>query len=192
MLGTFVRKRVTDTLVRPVTPDETLVRAARAGDREAFTALATRYEKSLLAAGLGILRSHADARDAAQETLLTAYQRLNQLGDPRKFAPWLLKIMRRAALRIRKQRSRRSAEALPADHPAPLDAGPMALSQELFVLIARLPKGQQHMVVLRYVDDFSTPEIARITSLPLGTVTKQLSRALEKLRGWLSQEDRHG
>jgi RNA polymerase sigma-70 factor (ECF subfamily) len=183
---------VTDTLSRTVTPDETLVRSARAGDREAFAKLAGRYEKSLLAAGLGILRSHADARDAAQEALLTAYQRLNQLGDPRRFAPWLMKIGRRAALRIRKQRSRRAAQALPSEHPAPADAALTAMSQELFVLIARLPKGQQHLVVLRYVDDFSTPEIARITSLPLGTVTKQLSRAHEKLRGWLSQEERHG
>lgn len=182
---------MTDTVLRTVTPDETLVQAARGGDREAFAGLAARYEKSLLATALAILRSHADARDAAQEALLTAYQRLNQLRDARQFAPWLLKITRRAAYRIRKQRSRRTAEALSSDHPAPKMA-PSALSQELFSLIARLPKAQQHLVLLRYVDDFSTPEIARITSTPLGTVTKQLSRAHEKLRHWLSQEARHG
>jgi RNA polymerase sigma-70 factor (ECF subfamily) len=182
--------RVIETLLQQLTPDDALVRAARAGHRDAFAVLAARYEKSLLATALAILRSHADARDAAQEALLAAYRRLHHLRNPRTFGPWLLAIARRCAYRLRRQRARRTAAPLDADHPAPSTV-PSALSQELFVLVARLPKSQQHLVLLRYVDDLSTPDIARVTSTPLGTVTKQLSRAHATLRYWLSQESDH-
>jgi RNA polymerase sigma-70 factor (ECF subfamily) len=41
------------------------------------------------------------------------------------------------------------------------------------------------VVVLRYIDGHSVAEIAELTGKPLGTVTKQLSRAIHRLRTWL-------
>jgi RNA polymerase sigma-70 factor (ECF subfamily) len=38
---------------------------------------------------------------------------------------------------------------------------------------------------MRYVDGRSVKEIADSTGRPVGTITKQLSRAIERLRHWL-------
>jgi len=51
--------------------------------------------------------------------------------------------------------------------------------------IARLPEHERIVVVMRYVDGCSVKDIADATGRPVGTITKQLSRAIERLRGRL-------
>lgn len=45
------------------------------------------------------------------------------------------------------------------------------------------------LVGLRYFDGYNTAEIAQITARPIGTVTKQLSRATRRLRSWWDKEN---
>ncbi len=56
---------------------------------------------------------------------------------------------------------------------------PEAVS-ELF--LARLAPEKRIVVALHYWVDYSTPEIAELLDLPLGTVASRLSRALAELR----------
>ena len=57
--------------------------------------------------------------------------------------------------------------------------------KEIVQQIARLPEHERIVTVMRYVDGLSVKEIAEATGRPVGTVTKQLSRAIERLRNWL-------
>src|ERR1051325_6155826 len=72
--------------------EETLVRAARRGDREAFGRLVERYSRAVVARQLGWTRDLAAAEDLAQETFLRAWQGLGRLEDLRAFGSWLLSI----------------------------------------------------------------------------------------------------
>ena len=45
------------------------------------------------------------------------------------------------------------------------------------------------LIGLRYFDGLSMAEIASISGQPLGTVTKQLSRAIARLRSWYDEEN---
>lgn len=60
---------------------------------------------------------------------------------------------------------------------------------DLWQAISQLPAGQRAVVALRYYEDLSEAEIARVLGCSPGTVKSQASRALDKLRTLLPQED---
>ena len=64
----------------------------KAGERQLFHELVRPYERAVFITTYGILRDHADAEDAAQETMLKALVHLDQLADPEKLKGWLLQI----------------------------------------------------------------------------------------------------
>ena len=169
--------------------DFQLVVRARTGDRNAFNQLVTRYERPVLAVALIVVRCPEDARDVAQDVFVTAYRKLNGFWGPRNFGPWALQIARRRALRYRKRQSRRSFQPLSPEFPDPRKQRSMSGTMaEALELIARLPRHEQVVVMLRFLDGLEMEQIARATGRPVGTVTKQLSRAHKRLRRWIGEE----
>ena len=61
--------------------------------------------------------------------------------------------------------------------------------QHLLAAVAGLPEHERVVVVLHYVEGHSAQTIAEMTGRPLGTVTKQLSRAVGRLRQSLSEAE---
>jgi RNA polymerase sigma-70 factor (ECF subfamily) len=168
--------------------DAELVLRSRRGDRAAFGCLVERYERAALAAAKAILGCWHDARDAVQDAFVRAYQQINRLWVAAKFGGWFLRIVRREALVLRRRRVSRgrhlvAAGAEAAEVPA---AGELAI--DMTGLIGRLPEQECVVVSLRHLDEMAVAEIARVTGRPVGTVTKQLSRAYARMRGWLEGE----
>ncbi|MDR3638218.1 MAG: sigma-70 family RNA polymerase sigma factor [Isosphaeraceae bacterium] len=169
--------------------DSDLVHRVRSGEKDAFETLIARYERSVRSIALAYLADHHSAEDAAQDSFVTAFRTLQSLREPDKFGPWLMQIARRVSGRFVRGRG-----FIPVTVP---DAGRIAvpanperpLHQHLLALLERLPEQERLVVTMRYFDGHSTKEIADITSRPLGTVTKQLSRAYERLRGWYARSE---
>jgi RNA polymerase sigma-70 factor (ECF subfamily) len=174
-----------------VTPDTELVNRVRRGDIEAFGELVDRHQRSVLAVGLGELRDVHAAEDIAQAAFLLAFRRLPTLRNGAKFGPWLMQIARRQV--IETARARKVALGIPADEcceASTSGAQPWVEHEHLLTLIARLPQHERVLVGLRYFDDQSMAQIADISGRPLGTVTKQLSRAVARLRTWYEEDSR--
>jgi RNA polymerase sigma-70 factor, ECF subfamily len=172
--------------------DAQLVASVRLGDVEAFGQLAERYERILLAIALAKARDFHEAEDIVQTTLLVAFRRLETLHDERKFGPWLMQIARRQL--VEAFRTRRVPAALPLNdhlHEKGDDASTRVTieNEHLLSLVARLPEREGMLIGLRYFDGHSMAEIASISGQPLGTVTKQLSRAIARLRSWYDEEN---
>lgn len=174
-----------------MTSDAELVANAKRGDMEAFGRLIERYERSVLAAALAELRDIHAAEDVVQNVLLLAFRRLETLRDAAKFGPWLMQIARR-------QVAEAARERIPANTPhscaeqeiAVPDNGTSWIENEhLLSLVARLPENERVLVGLRYFDGHSMAEIAEISGRPIGTVTKQLSRSIARLRDWWDKEN---
>ncbi|KRV46963.1 RNA polymerase subunit sigma-24 [Wenjunlia vitaminophila] len=53
----------------------------------------------------------------------------------------------------------------------------------LWQALRRLPRGQRTVLVLRYFEDLTEAETARVMGCSVGTVKKQASKALSRLRG---------
>jgi RNA polymerase sigma-70 factor (ECF subfamily) len=165
-------------------PDAGLVDSALKGDKAAYGELVCRYSQCVVTTAWHILGDYHAAQDVAQEAFLTAYQKLGSLRDGSLFGPWTLKIARRCACRSTARRAK-VVPLEPADAPpAPATDGRLADDQEeLLAAVARLPEHERVVVVLHYFQEHSVQAVAQLTGRPVGTVTKQLSRALRRLRG---------
>ena len=83
-----------------------LIRSARLGDRDAFAGLVSGHEKKLLALCWNMLGEREEARDAAQEALLQAFQNFARFDAGRSFVKWLLGIGAKRCLdRLRQRRT---------------------------------------------------------------------------------------
>jgi RNA polymerase sigma-70 factor (ECF subfamily) len=167
-----------ETQLAAMVTDASLVTAALAGDRRAFGELARRYERAVRAICLAVLRDEHLACDAAREAFVAAFRRLRRLRNAEAFGPWLLTIGRNEALHL--LRKRRPASplppllAVPESHPADHDA--------LLAAVANLPDEERLVVTMQFFGRHGVAEIAAMMGSPIGTVTKQLSRAYERLR----------
>ncbi len=83
-----------------------LLRAAMEGDGEAFGLLVDPYIPAALAGAELILGSQADASDAVQDALLSAWRGLRGLREPDKFSAWFRKLVVRSALKLAGRRTR--------------------------------------------------------------------------------------
>ncbi|WP_165250918.1 RNA polymerase sigma factor [Paludisphaera soli] len=167
-------------------PDDAIVREVLRGDRGAFATLVARHERAAWATAWRVLRDDHAAADAAQEAFLTAYHRLADLRRPERFGAWLLRIARREAVRTARGRAREPARSLDepgaADLAAQSGARLPADAEALLAAVARLPEHERVVVAMHYLDGLPVADVARVLGRPVGTVTKQLSRAIERLR----------
>lgn len=154
------------------------------GEADAYAALVRRYERPIRADCFSVLKDWHAAQDAAQEAFLNAYANLGSLRHPNRFGPWIFSIAHRCAVRLSKSNHRpRPLHTVP--DPV-YSATPTVDIEGLSDLIAQLPDQERAVVLLRYVQGHDVAAIACIRGSPVGTITKQLSRAhkrLEKLCG---------
>lgn len=171
--------------------DAEIVRAVLRGDRGAFAALVARHERAVWATAWRTLRDDHAAADAMQEAFLQAFRRLGDLRQPEQFGVWLLRIARRESIRLARRRASDPSRPLDESRGDELgnhDRGEEAATrlsadaEDLLTAVARLPEHERLVVVLRYLDGLSVAEVAKALGRPVGTVTKQLSRAIERLK----------
>ena len=73
--------------------DPERVALARSGDAAAFEALVEARVGSMMRTAMAILGREDAARDAVQDTLVTAWRELASLRDPAAFDAWLTRIL---------------------------------------------------------------------------------------------------
>ena len=157
------------------------------GHPDDFRYIVRRYQAVLLAHLAGKLGSRDKAEEAAQESLVRAYFNMSKLRKPGSFFSWLLGIADRVAKEHqRKEMLHQQREVIRSFSQEA--AGP-ELSQDygLEAAIAELPESYRRVVLLRYYGSRSCSEVAEQLDIPLGTITKTLSRAYAMLRKSLQQ-----
>ena len=97
-----------------------LIDRAKAGDEDAFTQLVEPYRGALYAHSYRMLGSAADAEDATQETLLSAWRGLARFENRSSLRSWLYRIATNASLTLIQRRPKR---VLPLDYGPPAQPG---------------------------------------------------------------------
>lgn len=169
--------------------DQEYVRHCLNGNPDDFRFLVQRYQRVLftfLVYRLGGDRSLAE--DAAQESLLRAFSALRKLQKPESFHAWLLGIAGRVAHEFRRSAGRHAGAGMGSEPAAGEPAG-TGEEYRLEEALATLPEMHRRMILLRYYEGLSCQEMAERLGMPLGTVTKTLSRAYSQLRQILSGQD---
>jgi len=158
------------------------------GHPDDFRYLVRRYQGVLLANLAGKLGNKDQAEETAQETFVRAYFNINKLKSLDSFFSWILGIADRVVKEHqRKKQIQRQREIVRSFSE---EAPDTELSQDyvLEAAIARLPDTYRKVILLRYYGEHSCNQIAQQLDMPLGTVTKTLSRAYAMLRKSLQQE----
>lgn len=142
---------------------------------------------------LAILGNEADARDAAQETFVSAWRQLGRLRDVDRFDAWLQRVAVNAARMIHRARRRRSVREIPV--AAVVDPPPAASSAEhdarvLDAALRRLSLDQRAILVLHHLEGRTVIELADILEVPPGTVKSRLHHARRALQAEIAAERR--
>jgi len=171
--------------------DQELISQTQHGDMSAAEELIRRYDSAVYATAIGISTDHHAAEDVTQETFVTAINQLSTLKDPARFGGWVLTIAKRLAIRTSTRQKRYSSleleveveSSIPKEDHLCLDIEDISLMKQ----VALLPEHERIVVLLKTFEGHSVVEIAHITDRPVGTVTKQLSRAYTRLRKQLME-----
>jgi RNA polymerase sigma factor (sigma-70 family) len=161
--------------------DGEYVVSSRNGCPDHFRLLVQRYQRPLFAYLSSRLGNQLEAEEAAQESFVRAFLSLKKLRKPESFYAWLMGIAGRVLKEQfrateRRQKDRAIAETLLAE-----DSGG-APEYPLEEAIAVLPESNRQVILLRYYEGLSCQDVATRLGMPLGTVTKTLSRAYALLR----------
>lgn len=163
---------------------EELIELIREGDLTAFACLVERYQRVAIARAMRYTNDFHWAQDVAQDSFVIAFRKIDGLQDANRFSSWFFEILRREAIRKSKSANRLKpvSDALQFDLPEASDNGWMERNEDLLTSITSLPDHEQDAVVLHYLEEKSVAECALILGRPIGTITKQLSRAIQRLR----------
>ena len=153
------------------------VRAAAAGDRDAFARLYADYFRMVHAILLGRVPRH-DVDDLVQDVFLTVFTRLQTLREPAAFGGWLATIARNRATDFLRQTHEH------VELPAEMPGGDAIAADTLAVLeaVRQLPDAYRETLLMRLLEGMSGAEIAERTGLTPGSVRVNLHRGMALLR----------
>ncbi len=155
----------------------------RSRDAEAFSEFAAARAGSLFRTAYLVIGDHQLAQDLVQESLVKTYLAWHRLRDVSNAEAYTRRVIVTTSLSWRRRRSfrERPAENLP-DPGVPDATTGLAEQDELWTELHRLPPRQRTAVVLRYCEDLSERQTAELMGCSVGTVKRQVSVALGKLR----------
>lgn len=134
------------------------------------------------------------AEEAVQDTFLKAYTHLDRFRGDSSKATWLTKIaintckdIRRAAW-FRHRKNTVSMDAIPECGKADAYTDDTVLSA-----VMALPDKDKQVILLRYYQEMTVPEVAQVLSISVAGATSRLNRAKNRLRtmlkGWYFDEE---
>lgn len=150
-----------------------------------FTAYVRQRRASLYATAYHLTGDRYEAEDLLQSALFSTYRAWGRIADKQALGGYLRRTM--TNLHISAWRRRKINEYPTEEIPEKAaDADAMRgteLRAVLWDALAKLPETQRTMLVLRYYDGRTDPEIADLLGIRVGTVKSSIWRALRRLRG---------
>jgi RNA polymerase sigma-70 factor, ECF subfamily len=187
--------------------EDELIKAAQAGDTDAFCLLAESYQRRVYLLALHYCRDASDAEDLSQEVWLKAFRALGGFRNESSFYTWLRQIIVNSFLNHRRTAARRWANntsavdietltetneangwAAPRSRDAEGDIHTKILLERVLEALGELTPQQRLIFLLKHREGLTYEEIAKAFNCSTGTAKKALFRAVVKLRQRLGVE----
>ncbi|HEY4361895.1 MAG TPA: sigma-70 family RNA polymerase sigma factor [Bryobacteraceae bacterium] len=181
-----------------------LIRAAQAGDQDAFERLVRIYDQSVLRLAMNLLRSPEDARDVYQEAFLRVFKNLHNFRFDCSFHTWLYRIVTNLCLdQMRKRKVRREEPSVVAgtgDQPvdrldsvaeARVDGDPQRhlfsgqLRKRVKEVLEQLTPRERMVFELRHYEGLRLKKIGEMLGTTEEAAKNCLFRATQKMRASL-------
>lgn len=155
-----------------------LVKRAMHKDAKAFVDLMQYHMQSMYKVARSFLRNDDDIADAIQETILTCFEKLDTLKEPKYFKTWMTRILINHCKDILKNNFRQ----FPQEDFTNSQAFWMPMENlEFYELLDTLDEKYKTILILYYVEGFKVAEIAQLLDLKQSTVKMRLVRGRKSL-----------
>ena len=174
--------------------EQDLIRRAKAGNRAAAGELLSAHATQAYRLALHIVRNQADAEDATQTALVRAFANLRRFDEQRPFAPWLLRIVGREALKVlRAERTRlafwqRHAQVAQSQETVESAVMVRVEHKELWWAVNRLKDDDRLVLTLSFFMGLGEADVAEALGIKRGTVKSRKHNALGRLRALVERE----
>lgn len=152
------------------------IKLAKDGDKEVFESLINDQLTALYRVAKGILRSEEDIEDAIQNTILTAFNKIQYLREDKYFKTWLIRILINECNKIYNYNKRVVMEVVEDTYTVDI-----SLNVDLYDAMSKLSEEIRVTTILYYFEDMSYKEISKILEVSEGTIKSRLFRGREKL-----------
>jgi RNA polymerase sigma-70 factor (ECF subfamily) len=171
-----------------------LVVRCQAGDGAAFDELIELYQRPLHYFLSKMVGDPHVADDLLQEVWFDVFRGIARLAEPGAFPAWLYRIARHRALRVLRQR-RPTAASLEgmdlADNGDTDEAFSAEDAERVHAALDELAPEHREVLLLRFIEDMSYQDIARVTGCQVGTVRSRIHYAKRALRRVLERTTVH-
>lgn len=173
-----------------------LIQSVKKGDKQAFGRLIDNCSQYVYAVALKLLGDSEDAHDAAQESLIKVWEKINTYKSHFKFTTWLYKIVTNTCLDKLRKQNRAHQIIKQSENLENLNWSQEShdFEENQFIEFIRLISGKlsgkQHSVfVLHDLEELSQGEISQILGMPKGRVKSNLYHARKAIRQLLNSVD---
>lgn len=181
--------------MKPVT-DLELVDEVRNGKRQAFTELMRRHQQKIYWTARRIVGDHAEADDVTQETFVKAFLSLGDFRGDSTFYTWIYRIAVNMSLNAVRRRQvvdyLRESDIINRLFPEGDDPHrrleQLDVQSRLQRAVATLPEKQKAVFVMRYFEEMSYDEIAKVLKTSVGGLKANYFHALKKVQEFLRDE----
>ncbi len=175
--------------------DNAIIDTLKESPERGFRMLMMKYQEPLYWHIRRLVVSHDDAQDAAQETFVRIYRSFDQYRGDCSFRSWIYRIATNEALRIISKRRQEVVSLESAATGVNLIQGDNYIdfddkvAVKLQKAILTLPPKQQLAFNLRYYDELSFEEIARIADSTPSSIKASYHVAKEKIVKYMNSND---
>ena len=169
------------------TPLEVCVEALQRGRDGALEQLIQKTEKACFHLAFSILKDRDLSKDALQDAYFIVFRRIGQLREPAAFKGWLFRIVTSCCHDILRKRGKEietdmgERDDLLTPHSSPSDPSRQIPNRELLrSTFDNLPDQDRQALALREIASLSYEEMARVLSIPIGTVRSRLAKARQR------------
>ena len=176
--------------------DSELIKRTLEGDQQAYASLVEKYQEQIHALAWQKIGDFHIAQEITQDAFITAYQKLNSLKNPQRFAGWLYVITTNMC-NMWHRKKKPQPESLEQTDPMELEElyyseyvshereeDRREMQRSLVKrLLNKLKESDRTVLTLHYLAELSCEEIGEFLGVSTNTVKSRLHRARNRLRG---------
>lgn len=160
-----------------------LLKKAMKGDQQAFIQLIELNRTSIVQTASSILKNKEDMEDAIQDCIVTVYQKLPTLHEPRYFKTWMIRILINICCDIVRGRKRVTDFAPYLEESSIQDSALQSdMKSDVAVVMEELQKNDRLLLSLFYMEDLSVRQISEMMHLSENAVKLRISRSRKKFK----------
>ncbi|WP_349304949.1 sigma-70 family RNA polymerase sigma factor [Paenibacillus sp. Marseille-Q4541] len=167
--------------------EETINQAKKASfdllNEEQFIKYLSGQQRKLYSIAYSYLRNEADAIEVIQEATCRAWLKRKKLNSEESFTPWLIRITINCCMDELRRKKRVFPVGKWMDEPAHEMKNNDRIDLER--AMDQMKNKYRHVVMLKYYQDMTIPEIAKILQKPEGTIKTWVREGLKQLRKYL-------